>query len=143
MKLLEIEFGSDAYKKECKLRNEVMRIPLGLNLFNEDLSLESKQQHFGMFDENERLIACAVAVVYPPNKAKIRQMAVATEHQGRGFGRELIHFIETKLAHQGITLLQLHARKTAVRFYEKLGYVRVGQEFEEVGVPHIKMEKNS
>ena len=142
MTFLEIEFGSDEYRTECKLRNEVLRLPIGLNLFDEDLSLESQQQHFGLFDESGNLVACAIAVVFSANEAKIRQMAVATEHQGKGCGNSIIHSIEAKLVQQGITYLHLHARLTAVRFYEKLGYVRVGQEFVEVGIPHVKMEKS-
>lgn len=142
MKCLEIEFGSDAYKKECDLRNAVLRIPLGLSLFEEDLSLEIQQLHFGLFDESNNLMACAIAVVCSPKEAKIRQMAVSPEHQGKGCGSSIIHFIEAKLVKQGITHLHMHARMTAVNFYEKLGYVRGGQEFVEVGIPHVKMEKS-
>jgi predicted GNAT family N-acyltransferase len=35
----------------------------------------------------------------------------------------------------------MHARKTAVGFYEKLGYKRIGNEFLEVTIPHYAMEK--
>ncbi len=141
MTLIEIEFGSDNYTKECKLRNEVLRVPIGLNLFDEDLSIESQQQHFGLFEETESLFACVVAVVCSPTEAKVRQMAVAFDHQDKGFGRKVLNFMEGKLAQQGIKHIHLHARMTALRFYEKSGYVRVGQEFVEVGIPHIKMEK--
>jgi predicted GNAT family N-acyltransferase len=35
----------------------------------------------------------------------------------------------------------MHARKTAVVFYEKLGYTSTGNEFTEVSIPHFVMEK--
>jgi predicted GNAT family N-acyltransferase len=35
----------------------------------------------------------------------------------------------------------MHARKSAVGFYEKLGYKIVGDEFEEVTIPHFEMQK--
>jgi predicted GNAT family N-acyltransferase len=35
----------------------------------------------------------------------------------------------------------MHARKTAMGFYEKLGYEKIGDEFTEVTIPHYKMEK--
>ena len=35
----------------------------------------------------------------------------------------------------------LNARKTAVGFYEKLGYERKGDMFTEVGIAHFKMHK--
>jgi len=36
----------------------------------------------------------------------------------------------------------LHARDTAVGFYEKRGYVREGDFFLEVSLPHITMTKS-
>jgi predicted GNAT family N-acyltransferase len=35
----------------------------------------------------------------------------------------------------------MHARKTAIGFYEKQGYAVFGNEFEEVTVPHFEMRK--
>jgi predicted GNAT family N-acyltransferase len=36
----------------------------------------------------------------------------------------------------------MHARKTALGFYEKLGYRVAGDEFIEVTIPHYVMEKD-
>jgi len=137
----EILFGSSDFRKECELRNKILRIPLGLDLFDEDLSREISQMHFGLFDDEHILIACAIAVCISPTEAKIRQMAVAGGYQNQGHGRSIIRYIETHLARQGLTHFCMHARMNAVGFYEKLGYSRVGPEFVEVGLPHIKMEK--
>ncbi len=35
----------------------------------------------------------------------------------------------------------MHARATAVGFYERLAYRRVGGEFLEEGIAHVRMEK--
>jgi predicted GNAT family N-acyltransferase len=35
----------------------------------------------------------------------------------------------------------MHARKSALGFYEKLGYTPEGDEFEEVTIPHYLMRK--
>jgi predicted GNAT family N-acyltransferase len=35
----------------------------------------------------------------------------------------------------------LHARQTARRFFENLGYTAVSDVFTEVTIPHVKMEK--
>lgn len=136
-----IEFGSAEYKMECALRNEVLRLPLGLNLYDEDLAQEKDQLHFGLFDQHQQLIACVVAAPYSPTEAKIRQMAVKAGHAGRGNGRRIIQSLEEYLADLGITRLFMHARMSAVGFYEKLGYLQVGDEFAEVGISHIRMEK--
>ena len=142
MMLQEIKFGSAEFRRECELRNKVLRIPLGLSLFDEDLSHENQQLHFGLFDPEGNLVACVIAAACSPTEAQIRQMAVCDEHRGKGYGRNIISAIENKLAQQGFTYLFMHARMTAVGFYEKLGYVTVGQEFLEIGIPHVKMEKS-
>jgi predicted GNAT family N-acyltransferase len=49
--------------------------------------------------------------------------------------------VEAILAGRGYTSLSLHARKSAIGFYRKLGYAAVGKEFIEVTVPHQKMIK--
>jgi len=137
----EIAFGSSDYRNECELRNQVLRIPIGMSLFDEDLTLEREQMHFGLFDPNRNLVACVIAVAFSPSEAKIRQMAVDIPYQGKGYGRQLIHSLENSLMQRGVSLVTLHARTTAVGFYEKMNYVKVGQAFLEVGIPHITMVK--
>ncbi len=137
----EITFGSDEYKQTCELRNEVLRLPLGLSLYSEDLQQEKEQLHFGLFDHDAELIACVIAVLQKPGKAKLRQMAVKAGYEGQGVGRRLLLTLEALLAARGVTQLSLHARISAAGFYEKLGYVRLGAPFVEVGIPHVRMEK--
>jgi predicted GNAT family N-acyltransferase len=35
----------------------------------------------------------------------------------------------------------MHARKDAQGFYEKMGYQASGQEFQEISIPHLIMQK--
>ena len=140
MTFLEIEFGTDAFRKECELRHKVLRLPLGLSLYDEDLSQESQEMHFGLFDEGA-LVACVIAVALSPAEVKIRQMAVSDERRGQGHGRSVIRCLEKHLVGKGFTHCSMHARITAVGFYEKLDYSRIGSEFIEVGIPHVRMEK--
>lgn len=136
-----IEFGSEDYRKECALRDRVLRAPLGLRLADEDLNVELEQDHFGLFDDARNLVACAIVVQLSPGEAKIRQMAVSGAHQRQGHGQYLMRSLEFHLAALGCQRVSLHARTSAVGFYEKLGYTRIGGEFTEVGIPHIRMEK--
>jgi len=141
MMVQEITFASDDYRLACDLRQEVLRAPLGLNLYTEDLNLERVQIHYGLFDESRQLLACVVAVPVSGAEAKLRQMAVRPSLQGKGYGRTLLQGAEQVLARRGFEHLLLHARMTAVEFYERLGYVKTGPEFIEVGIPHVLMER--
>jgi hypothetical protein len=141
MKVREIIFGTDEFREECELRHRVLRAPLGLNLYDQNLDAEKDQVHFGLFDDNEKLVACVIVIALSTTQAKLRQMAVAPEQQRRGRGRKLIQNVESTLLARGVTTLSLHARKTAVGFYEGLGYVTYGETFIEVGLPHMAMRK--
>ena len=136
-----IQYDSAEYRLECALRQEVLRVPLGLSLFDEDLSAESAQQHFGWFIDDGTLAACAISVILSPVEAKIRQMAVRVDCQGAGYGRMLMTSLERHLGKTGVRHLSLHARLAVAGFYESLGFVKTRGPFIEVGIPHVKMVK--
>ena len=136
----QIDFGSEDFSRECGIRDEVLRKPLGLSLSDEDLTSEISQLHFGLFVADD-LIACVIASPISSTEAKVRQMAVSPPSQGRGYGRLILERLEAELATKGYTRFWLHARVVMLGFYEKLGYRRLGPEFVEVGIPHVKMEK--
>ena len=141
MRVHEFTHGSDDYRAACALRQAVLRAPLGLDLFTEDLAAERDQWHFGLFDDAGTLVACAIALPLSPTRAKIRQMAVQPAHQGHGCGRELLTAVQATLARRGFTEVTLHARRSVEGFYARLGYTATGAPFTEVGLPHIRMER--
>ena len=137
----EIGHGTPEYRQELALRDEVLRRPLGLVLEAGDVASDDKQLHFGLFDAEGSLTACVVAVPATPWKGKIRQMAVAPARQGRGLGRRLMKELEQELRARGFREFELHARRSAEGFYQRLGYTTEGGEFTEVTIPHVKMIK--
>lgn len=72
----------------------------------------------------------------------MRQVAIKNEWQGNGVGKKLVLFAERFAYQHSFNKIELNARKTAVAFYLNLGYKTMGNEFAEVGIPHIKMYKN-
>ena len=53
IKVENIEYGSVNYKKTLDLRNKVMRIPLGLNIYDEDFSFEKNAIIVGAYEDEE------------------------------------------------------------------------------------------
>jgi len=139
--LISIKYSTSLYKSALELRNEVLRKPLRRSLDLVDLEGESEQQHFGIIGQENALIACVSAKEISGKHHKLRQMAVAEEFQGKGVGAELVSRVERELIAQGVQEISLHARESAIKFYEKLGYVCAGELFDEVGISHIKMHK--
>ncbi|PSQ26755.1 GNAT family N-acetyltransferase [Halobacteriales archaeon QS_9_68_17] len=73
--------------------------------------------------------------------AKVERVAVLREHRGEGYGREIMREVEGVAATRGYDRVTLHAQTHAAPFYDRLDYERVGEEFEEAGIPHVTMEK--
>jgi predicted GNAT family N-acyltransferase len=135
------EFGTPAYDESVRLRYDILREPLGMVFYAEDLEKEYDQTHIGYYDENGVMVGCLILQDYGDGNAKMRQVAVAKHLQGKGIGKRMVAFSEVFARQNGFTKIILHARDTACPFYEKLGYQQVGEQFNEVDIPHFKMEK--
>ena len=141
MKLVEIAHDSAGYRDLVRLRDLHLRQPIGLRLREEDLAGEDRHRHFALI-EDEEVIGGLIAVPLDPVTAKLRQMWIDPDRRGQGCGRELLSGVESRLAAEGVTSLVLHARESAAGFYARNGYHVVGDRFEEVGLPHLRMEKH-
>ncbi|MEO9930056.1 GNAT family N-acetyltransferase [Rhodopirellula bahusiensis] len=141
MEFLEIEWCTPLYQEALDLRHRVLREPLGLRLTAEELDGEYADLHFGLRNGTENLAAVLSAKLLTSSAVKLRQMAVDPDQQGEGLGAKLLVEVETALEQRGYTQFQLHARETAIGFYEKAGYTAVGETFTEISLPHRKMVK--
>ena len=140
MALKIIEHGSKEYRQMVDLRFQLLRKPLGLDYTAEDLEKEKEDILIGIFDE-DLLEGCCILTKIAPQTVKLRQMAVSSGLQGKGIGRVLMTFAENVARDRGMRRMVMHARKSAVGFYEKLGYNICSDEFQEVTIPHYEMEK--
>ena len=136
----EIVYGTADYDEELQLRNKVLRIPLGLSLFDEELAKEVHDHHLGAYSTG-RLVGVLILTVLTKEEIQMRQVAVDEAYQGRGWGAALVKQAEILAKNMGCTKMVLHARANVTGFYEKLGYRKVGEEFTEVSIPHRAMEK--
>lgn len=141
VELISIEFSSFLYESALVLRNEILRKPLGRSLDNDDLNGESEQLHYGIICQDRTLVACVSVKNNGDKRYKIRQMAVSERFQGKGLGAKLLAHVERELIAGGAKKISLHARESAITFYEKLGFSCCGELFDEVGISHIKMDK--
>ena len=124
-----------------QLRNEILRKPLGLSFDSQELDKEKEDILMGAF-EDDRLLGCCLMTKMDAKTLRLRQMAVPNNMQGKGVGRALMIFAENIARDLGFSKLCMHARTTAVGFYQKLGYHTSGDEFVEVTIPHYIMEKD-
>lgn len=136
-----IEWGSLEYEKELELRDEVLRKPLDMSIYDEDIEVEKGYFHIGAY-LNKELVGVLCLVPVNDSDIKMRQVAVDEKARQGGIGSSLVKFSETFAKEKGFKKIVLDARKIAVGFYEKQGYLKDGSEFVHIDIPHFKMYKN-
>lgn len=142
MIFLELTFATPEYDAAVALRYRVLREPLGLTFEPDDLAMEYNQFHLAAYGTQHQLLAYLNLTPLDDKTVKMRQVAVEPMLQGKGIGKDLVVYSELLARQKGFEKMVLHARETAVPFYQKLDYVTVGAPFEEVTIPHYKMEKS-
>ena len=140
MKTTIIPYQSPEYDEMLALRYKILREPLGLNFSENDLQRE-KDDIFIACYENGHIVGCCILTELSAEVVKLRQMAVDNHRQGKSIGTKIMAFAEQYAMEHEYSGVSLHARKTASGFYAKCGYSSSGEEFTEVGIPHISMEK--
>jgi N-acetylglutamate synthase-like GNAT family acetyltransferase len=141
MPIKVIDYGSKQYQEMVNLRMDILRRPLGMQFSEEDLAKEKNDFLLGVYDEDE-LVACCILTAIAPLTCQLRQMAVHQKMQRNGIGAALMIFAENVARDAGYRKMIMHARKTAIGFYEKLGYQTQGEEFTEVNLPHMELYKS-
>lgn len=71
--------------------------------------------------------------------AKIQRVAVLDEHRGTGLGLALMRFILQDLKSDFGNAV-LGSQTHAIGFYEQLGFVAFGAEYDDAGIPHRDMK---
>ena len=137
----QFSFNSDDYRSELELRDKVLRKPLGMNLYAENLEADKNDVHIGAFINN-RIVGVLILTILNSNELKMRQVAVDEDFRAMKIGTEMVRFAEVYSKEKGFSIMSLNARKTAVAFYEKLGYAKMSREFLEINIPHYKMSKS-
>ncbi|MBK26885.1 MAG: GNAT family N-acetyltransferase [Halobacteriovorax sp.] len=103
--------------------------------------------HLGAFEEGKLV---SVASFYfdkndtfeEPNQYRLRGMATLPEHQHKGLSSELLKMAFPIIKQNFCSLLWCNARSEAVGFYQKVGFEKIGEEFEIPTVgPHFLMFK--
>ncbi|MFD5509798.1 GNAT family N-acetyltransferase [Streptomyces sp. NPDC059761] len=76
-----------------------------------------------------------------PTVGSLGRLAVRKAARGLGVGVALVRAIEAEAGRLGLSAVDLGAQTHALGFYERLGYVAYGPEFEDAGIPHRSMRR--
>lgn len=137
-----IDFATPEMDEALHLRFKVLRKPLQLDYYEEDILQEWNSFHLGAFNGKDHLVGVLVLKILTDKTLKMRQVAIDDAFQNKGYGRALVNYSENYAINHGFNRLELHARIEAVPFYKKLGYISEGDIFREVGIDHLFMYKD-
>ena len=136
----EVAPGSPEYHGAVRLREAILRLPLGLILTAEELAMEPECRHF-IAVAGDEVIATLLLKPLDAQTVKMRQVAVEPSWQGRGVGARLVSFAEDAARASGFRRMIAHARGTAVPFYLRLRYTVEGEPFLEQTIAHQLVTK--
>jgi predicted GNAT family N-acyltransferase len=131
---------SDIYIQALKIRHEVFVKEQGVPLNLEIDENEAYTIHFVMYTDD--MTPAATLRLLPSEDHKsflLQRMAVMPDFRGQGFANTLIADAVQFVKAQGGTQIVLHAQIQAVGLYEKNGFKKVGDVFEEAGIQHYEM----
>lgn len=122
-----------------KLRYDVFVIEQHVSLEEEFDGLDSEFRHFEVQYQNQVIGGARLKV--EQSEAVIGRILVAAKYRHLGVGTVLMKNIIALLKEEGIKKITIHAQTYALPFYEQLGFVKIGPEFEEAGIMHYQMER--
>ncbi|MEE9408790.1 MAG: GNAT family N-acetyltransferase [Polaribacter sp.] len=137
------ELNTTELYKILQLRSEIFVVEQ--NCVYQDLDFkDQKSLHiFGL--KNDKIVA--YTRIFKPGgyfkNSSIGRVVVATEERKYGFGHDLIKAsIEAIKTHFKVTKITISAQVYLQKFYESHGFIKVGEDYLEDGIPHIRMNKN-
>lgn len=133
---------SEEFKNYYHLRWKLLRAPWYQPEGSEVDDLEDQCFHLIATTGTNEVIGVARLQFNTADEAQIRYMAVATEYERKGIGRQLVKAMESHAIDSHCKTIVLDARESAVDFYKKLGYQVVEKSyllFDEI--QHFQMRK--
>jgi predicted GNAT family N-acyltransferase len=124
----------------AKIRYLVFQIEQGVDPTLEFDGKDEQASHLIAFLD-EKVVGTARIRFLEDQTAKVERVAVLPEVRRQGIGRKLMDYVETVLVERQVTEVFMHAQKPVREFYEKMGFVAEGKEFDEAGISHIVMRK--
>jgi predicted GNAT family N-acyltransferase len=97
--------------------------------------------HFIAYYDGRPVGTARIRFPYAPTQAKLERFAVLSEMRGKKIGELILKKIEEHVLTMKVAEIVLNSELEAKGFYEKYGYATIGEVYEEVNIPHIKMKK--
>ncbi len=129
------ELGTDARRLRTEVFVDEQRIPKELEQDAEDATAV----HAVAINRLGRAVATGRFIPAAPGVAQVGRLAVNRVLRGGQIGRQVLQALTAAARARGDREVLLHAQRSAEGFYERLGYQRRGEPFDEAGIAHVEM----
>jgi len=124
------------YELTWQIRHEVMYPDYPLDKIK--LDNEEEGLHFGLFTDGH--LTSVISLFREADVYQFRKFATLNNAQGKGYGSFLLQHV-INIAEEGeATRLWCNARISAAPFYERFGFVKVGQKYIKDNIDYVTME---
>lgn len=120
------------------LRNDVFVVGQKITAEAEVDGLDPMCEHV-FFWRGDRLIG-TTRIRVDKKPLKVERVCIARDLQGQGLGTKLMEAVQERLGDEAALL---HAQAHLENWYRRLGWERVGDVFDEAGIPHVKMRRGT
>lgn len=133
--------GYEEFRQALRVRVAVFVDEQGGPLTDEPDAWDSAARQFVVID-GERVVG--TARIYHPARgvAKIGRVCLLPEYRGIGWGKQLMAALLQHAWALGVREVMLDAQTAAIPFYERFGFVPVGEDFMDAGIPHRRMRRD-
>ncbi|MBN9372107.1 MAG: 4-hydroxybenzoyl-CoA thioesterase [Hydrogenophaga sp. SCN 70-13] len=132
----ELGEGASQLRAEVFVREQGIPLELEMDAADADAVHAVARNRLGRVVATGRLLRGEA-----PGVSKIGRMAVHRVLRGGNLGRRVLFALMDAARARGDREVRLHAQRSAVGFYARLGFVPLGEAFEEAGIPHQTMVK--
>jgi predicted GNAT family N-acyltransferase len=140
--IIKIVESEKELRDAMEVRKKVFQEEQGIKQEDDFDGEDNKTDHTIAYLENIPIATARIKYLNEEKTiAKIQRVAVLKEKRRLGLGLKVMEHIHNYLDEKGVKESKLESQEHAKGFYEKLGYEQKGEAFEEVGIPHVKMEK--
>ncbi|MDQ7744522.1 YbgC/FadM family acyl-CoA thioesterase [Hydrogenophaga pseudoflava] len=128
--------GADARAVRTEVFIDEQQIPKDLEQDAADATAVHAVVHnrLGQAIATGRLISTST-----PGVSQVGRLAVKRVLRGGSLGRQVLQALSDAARARGDREVLLHAQNSAIGFYDRLGWQRRGEVFEEAGIPHQEM----
>lgn len=125
-----------------QLREEASKIRIAVFVNEQHVPLElefdefdASSSHVVVYSEKGEGMATARLLA----EGYIGRMAVLPAYRGMGLGADMLKTLMAKATEKGLEQVKLSAQTHAIGFYEKYGFVAVGDMYRDAGIDHQLM----